>query len=135
MSVLRQVPLVAALLIGLHSAAYAGDAAAKSKNLKLGMGVICDTAENIQSYLALYVKHVEPEKAVKTVNEKSANSGACGIATVAFIAGNNVGSVSMTGGVMRIVKIDVIALKTSGGWVKIPATPQYTALFEKLDEA
>jgi hypothetical protein len=46
-----------------------------------------------------------------------------------------IGNVNVAGGIMRVMQVRIIALKTSNGWRNIPLIQQYTAFFEQLDEA
>ncbi len=69
------------------------------------------------------------------MNTETNSPGGCGMASIAFVSGDYLGDVNVPGGIMRVVKILVFAMKTPEGWQSILPTPQYTALFVKLDEA
>ncbi len=71
----------------------------------------------------------------KAVNTEIENPAACGISTFAFIPGEIIASVEVSDGVMRVVKIIVLAKKTERGWVRVTPTSQYTAVFFTFDEA
>jgi len=107
----------------------------KASDIAFGHGVLCNTAQQMQRYLTLYRGETTPEAAVQAVNTETKAPGACGFAYVAFVPGNMVGSVSVTGGVMRMMQIIVVARKTERGWVNVTPTKQFTALFDKADEA
>ena len=123
------------LLFGFHSAAIAQNA----KHVALGVGVFCDTAEQMQRFLTLYSAdysaEISPPAAIQAVNSEKASRGACGMAPILFVRGDYVGSVNVSGGIMRIVEIMVIAMKMPQGWLDVPQTQQYTAFFEKAEEA
>lgn len=104
-------------------------------NLSLGVGVICDTPEQIKRYLTLYQGSATAEQAATTVNTETNSPGGCGMVSIAFISGDILGDVNVKGGIMRMMRIVVFAMKTEQGWQSIPPTLQYTALFIKLDEA
>ncbi len=104
-------------------------------NLSFGVGVICDTPDQIRRYLTLYQGPTTAEQAATAVNTETNSPGGCGMASIAFVSGDYLGDVNVPGGIMRVVKILVFAMKTPEGWQSILPTPQYTALFVKLDEA
>ena len=104
-------------------------------NLSLGVGVICDTQDQIKRYLTLYQGPTTAEQAATTVNTETNSPGGCGMASIAFVSGDFLDNVNVPGGIMRVVKILVFAMKTQDGWQSISPTPQFTALFVKLDEA
>lgn len=131
MGILRRLILVAFVLFGVQNAALA-EAADK---LSFGYGIICNTSEQIERYLTLYRGETSAEEAAQAVNTETKSPGGCGMASIAFISGDYLGSVNVSGGVMRMVRIVVLAMKTENGWSTISPTPQYTALFVKLDEA
>ncbi len=106
-----------------------------SSNLSLGVGVICDTHDQIKRYLTLYQGSTTAEQAATAVNSETNSPGGCGMASIAFVTGDFLGNVNVPGGIMQVVKILVVAMKTQEGWQSISPTPQYTALFVKLDEA
>ena len=107
----------------------------KSDDIAYGNGVLCNTVEQMQRYLVLYRGETAPEAAVQKVNLEMKAPGACGFAYIAFVPHSIVGSVNVTGGVMKMVQITVLARKTERGWVNVIPIQQYTALFDKADEA
>ena len=145
MRVVLPFTLVASLCLGLHGGAFAQEAAdhgapkagpeKPAADLSVGVGVICDTAEQMKLYFAHYRGDTSAEAAADMVNTETKSPGGCGMASVAFLPGDFVENVAVTGGVMRMLKIVVFAMKTEKGWEMIAPTQQYTALFVKLDEA
>jgi hypothetical protein len=135
--VLSTLGLVVALSISAQTGAYAQKAKSKTKleDLAFGQGVLCNTAQQIERYLALYRNDTTPETAVQTVNTETRSPGACGFAYVAFIPGDSVGTVNVSGGVMRMMKITVLARKNERGWIQVMPTQQFTALFDEAEEA
>ena len=140
MSTLMRFALMTILLCFYAAAKAQDDVKGQDNNvpagsITFGTGVICDTFDKMQRYLNLYKNEMSPDAAIKTVNAVANSVGTCGAAAVAFKTVNYSGSISFPGGIMRIMQITVVALKTPEGWLTIPPTPQYTAVFEKADEA
>jgi len=123
---------LAALIITLIGAQEAS--AQTADEFAVGHGVVCSTAKQIGRYLTLYKETSSPIKAIQAVNSEAKNPGACGITSIVFISRNIIGSVEVSGGVMRLIQIVVLAKKTEHGWVRVTPTEQYTAVFVTLDE-
>jgi hypothetical protein len=125
----RLAVLIIILIGGRVEFAQAAD------QLAVGHGVVCDSPKQIERYLALFKDNSPPEKAVQAVNTEIESPAACGISTFVFIPGEIIGTVEVSDGVMRVVKIVVLAKKTERGWVRVTPTSQYTAVFFTFDEA
>jgi hypothetical protein len=106
-----------------------------AKDIAVGNGVLCNSADQIRRYLTLYRGDTAPEAAVQLVNTETRSPGGCGFAHVAFKPSQFVGSVTVSGGVMRIFRVTVFAHRTKQGWATISPTPQFTAVFEEAEEA
>ena len=131
MRALLQLSIVIFGLVCAHRDARAQE----QNNLTFGHGIICDTSQQIQRYLTLYKNDTSPAMAADTVNTETKSPHGCGMAQVAFIPGDELGSVSVSGGMMRMLRITVYAMRSDSGWVRVSPTPQYTAIFIKMDEA
>lgn len=101
---------------------------------KVGGGVICDTAQQVARYLTLHSQGKSPDVALRSVNTEAQNPTACGLSLIAFVENEEVETLPATGGIMRLMKITVLAAKNNEQWQRIPPTVQYTALFEKAVE-
>jgi hypothetical protein len=123
------------LSVSLIPAGAIAQDAQDSKNLEVGLGVICDTAEQIQRYMILYKDGTPTAAAMQVVNTESKSPAACGLAAVAFLPGKNVGNINVSGGIMRLLQITVVAMRAESDWRYVKPTRQFIALFEKLDEA
>src|SRR5262245_28631418 len=122
----------ASVFVGLHSGALAqqegadhqsvpkADDKKPAPDLSVGVGVICDTAEQMKLYFVHYEGNTSAEAAADMVNTETKSPGGCGMASVAFLPGDFVENVSVSGGVMRMLKIMVFAMKTEKGWEMIP---------------
>ena len=77
----------------------------------------------------------QTESAIQLVNSEAQDPNACAVSAIAFIRGDAGASVPVTGGMMKITQIVVVAAQTQFGWQRVPGFVQYTAIFEKLEEA
>jgi hypothetical protein len=102
---------------------------------QVGAGIVCDSAQQIERYVALKSGGAPPEQAVRLVNAEANNPEACALLLIAFIPRAQVGNLSVTGGTLRVMEITVVAAATNAGWNSIPAVTQYTAVFVKTEEA
>lgn len=99
--------------------------------INVGRGVICDTSEQAQQFLALRNRGTEQSLALQVINKDAANATACGEAIVAFRIGE-----SLKGGVVEglgvdVVKITVVAYSDGQRWTPIPETAQYAIVAPK----
>ena len=104
-------------------------------SVEVGVGLICNSEQQVQRYLALYVKDQSPEAAIQLVNTEAADPNACSMAAIAFTRGKEGAAVPAPGGQMKITQIKILAAQTPFGWQPVTGLVQYTAIFEKLDEA
>ena len=105
------------------------------QSLEVGIGLICNSAAQVERYLALHVKDESPDEAIKVVNAEVQDPNACALAAIAFVRGEEGKSVPAPGGLMKITQVMILATQTPAGWQRVPPIVQYTAIFEKLDEA
>jgi hypothetical protein len=103
--------------------------------VEVGIGLICNSEQQVQRYLSLHVKNEEPETAIQTVNVEAKDPNACAMAAIAFVRGDEGPTVPAPGGQMKVMRILIVAAQTPAGWTRVSGLVQYTAIFEKLDEA
>jgi hypothetical protein len=101
----------------------------------IGIGLICNTAQQVERYLALYKDGASAQKAMNVVNTEERNPKACGIVAAAFVVGEQHGKLVVPGGTAKIVEITIVAAHTGRGWKTTAPTVQYTAVFEDGEEA
>jgi hypothetical protein len=107
-----------------------------SESPEVGVGLVCNSAQQVERFLTLHHDgHQSPESAVQVVNQETHDANACMIAAIVFIRGGEHGAVGGAGGVMRITRIQIVAARTPVGWAQVDHLVQYTAIFEKLNEA
>lgn len=105
------------------------------KSLELGVGLICNSAEQVERYIALQTAQEPPDAAIRLVNDEAQDPNACAVAAVAFVRGDKGKSVQAPGGMMHITPVMILATQTAAGWQRVPPIVQFTAIFEKLEEA
>jgi hypothetical protein len=77
-------------------------------------GLICDTPQQVERFIALFDGQ-DAGKAVKVVNSEAHNPSACAIASLAFIRGKNVETISRRDNAYTIVHILVFGIATEDG--------------------
>ena len=105
--------------------------------VEVGVGLICNSEQQVERYLALHGKDQSPEgtvAAIQAVNTEAQDSSACALAMIAFIRGDEGKSVPAPGGLMKIMQVKVLATGTPDGWRRTVPTIQFTAMFQKLEE-
>ncbi len=98
-----------------------------SEQLHVGTGVICDTKDEVTTFVKLMGEQ-DPGGALQTINRQASSPMACGMATVAFRTGKSLGEVRTDKGTFDIMEIEVIAGAVDGNWRMIPHRTQYTAV-------
>lgn len=140
MARLRTSLIAAALCISTGAVAQTASQNDLSRSIEtgspaVGVGVICDTAAQVERLIALRGEGTAPEHAIVLVNTEASNPQACGIAATAFVPGKAVANVAVEGGTIRVMEITVIATVTQQGLQRVPEQTQYTAVFVKSVEA
>jgi hypothetical protein len=107
-----------------------GKPAMSSEQIEVGQGVICDTREEVERYVALRGNGTETEGALQAVNEE-AHVPACGVALVMFSPGKRIADMAVQGKLLSIIQINVHAFGNGPVWTKIPETIRYTVTVEK----
>lgn len=123
------------MLLCLPLGAGAVESPADQKSVEVGIGLICNSEAQVQRFLTLHLKDESPEVAIGVVNTEVADPNACSMAAIAFTRGKEAAAVPAPGGQMKIIEIRIVAAQTQFGWQPVTGLVQYTAIFEKLDEA
>jgi hypothetical protein len=124
-----QIPIVV-MLSCLPATAQEENASKAQEKLKIGQGVVCDTPQQVERYVALRGDGAETTIALQTVNDE-AHVSACSVALVLFSAGERVGGLTAQGRLLSIIQIRVHAFGNGPVWTRIPATIRYTVTAEK----
>jgi hypothetical protein len=123
------------LLFCFPVAATANQPNGQNRSVEVGVGLICNSEAQVERYLALHLKDESPTVAIRTVNAEVQDPNACALAAIAFVRGEQGKSVVAQGGLMKIMQVMILATQTPAGWQRVPPIVQYTAIFEKLEEA
>lgn len=107
----------------------------RKQSLEVGVGLICNSEAQVERYLALHVADQPPDAAIQLVNAEAQDPNACALAAIAFVRGEQGKAVKTPSGVMKITQVTIIGAQTPAGWQRVPPLVQYTAIYEKLEEA
>ena len=98
---------------------------AQNVDVEVGTSLICDTQEQVQRFVALYDGDVE--SALKGVNADDPT--ACGVSTMAYVRGPQLGTARSKDAAFEIVRILVVGVVTETG-VKSVTPASFFSLFE-----
>jgi len=135
---MRSISFALALLAtgAISTAGFAEDVSLEQMpegKIHVGTGVICDTQDEATSFVRI-MSDQDAGTALQEINSQSTTPMACGMATVAFRAGKNMGEIRTSKGSFNIVEIQVIAGAVDGAWRMVPNRTQFTAVaVEGLD--
>ena len=132
---MRSISFALALLAtgAISTAGFAEDVSLEQMpegKIHVGTGVICDTQDEATSFVRI-MSDQDAGAALQEVNGKSQQAMACGMATVAFRAGKNLGEVRTSKGAFNIVEIQIVAGAVDGSWRMVPNRTQFTAVAVK----
>jgi hypothetical protein len=97
----------------------------------VGVGVVCDTAKQVERLVGAINGGKELEDAVQVVNIAEGNAAACTLAAVAFTTSVPVSQQTLQGESVAIVQIKVYAVSNGDSWKRVPDTVQYTVMQPK----
>ena len=126
---MRRIVQVPLLLMLFCFPAKAQEQTMDGQTMDVGRGVLCDTAQQMQRFVALRGDGKEAEVALETVN-KEAHIIACNVAVVMFTGAKPIGELAIRGKLVSVIEITVHAIGTGSAWKKIPGITQYTAVVE-----
>jgi hypothetical protein len=132
---MRNIFMIAPLaLLAFGAASLPGFAAERASlemptdKVHVGTGVICDTQNEVTRFVRL-MEEQDAGGAMQTVNREANNPLACGMATVAFRPGKQIGQIRNGNRSFKILEIEVIAGTADGAWhVLSPRRTQFTAI-------
>ena len=132
---MRSMSFALALLAtsAISTAGFAEDVSLEpgsGDKIHVGTGVICDTQDEATSFVRI-MSDRDAGAALQQVNSQSTTPMACGMATVAFRAGKNMGEIRTSKGSFNIVEIQVVAGAVDGSWRMVPNRTQFTAVAVK----
>lgn len=92
----------------------------QAQQIEQGQGIICNTPEQLQSFLQLLNEGVEEPLAIEQVNKEVNVENACGIAIVAYIRGESITTTTIPLGVVEVVKLAILATWKNMAWITLP---------------
>ena len=98
--------LISALVPLLGSPAYADD-------IQVGTGLLCDTQQQAERFAALY--DGDAAIAIQTVNAEEHNPTACGLVTMAYVAGPPLSTARTKDLTFHVIEVLVIGVPTENG--------------------
>jgi len=120
--------LAAAAVIAIGGAAQAGELKIDAKTTAVGVGMICNTPEQAEQFLALRAQGTEAKDAIAEVNRQAQDPRACGLAAIAFVPEKTVDTKPVENKLLQIVRINVVAGFNGDGWQTVPAMTQYAVV-------
>jgi hypothetical protein len=88
---------------------------ATAQEIQSGTGLICDTAAQLERFVALAKTESTAEAAIQSVNTEVGDSHACGVATIRFLVGEEIGRVDT----FEIVSVLVVAINDGEKWYSV----------------
>jgi hypothetical protein len=103
---------------------------AHAQEYEHGTALLCDSQQQVERYVALFKG--EEQSTVDAVNTEEQNPTACGLATVAFMRGPDLGTARNKDSAFQIVRILVVGVDTAEGIRPVRPTPYFSA-FEVVE--
>lgn len=94
----------------------------------VGVGMICNTAEQAEHFVSLRVRGTEAEKAMQAVNAEAKDPRACGIAAIAFERAATLDNEAVDNKLVQVVRINVLAGFNGSGWQPVTGMVQYAVI-------
>jgi hypothetical protein len=98
------------------------------ENVAIGVGIICNTPEQMQRLIGMRADGAEMDRAVSVVNNEAKDPRACGVAAVAFMSDKMVDMKNVQGKLVQIVRISVVAAFDGKQWARVPLMTQYALI-------
>jgi hypothetical protein len=126
--------LAAALLsYGAAGQTKAGEVITSFDQPNVGIGMICNTADQAQQYLYLRARGAGVTDALQKVNGVAHDPHACGIAAIAYRRDKMLQCHTVENKVLEIVRINVLAGYDGTAWKSLPPMTQYAVMQGKGD--
>jgi hypothetical protein len=129
-----RLPLAATAAVVTLWSAMAGNVSAEpayptdEDNVVIGVGIICNTPEQMGRLLVMRNDGAAIDRAVKVVNTEAKDPRACGVAAVAFMSDKMVDMRNVQGKLVQIVRINVVAAFDGKQWSRVPVMTQYALI-------
>ncbi len=114
----RHALLVPPLLLLLASSVQA-------QEVEVGTGLICDTREQVERFIALY--DGDAQSTVNNVNAVESDPTACAVSTMAYVRGRRLATARNSNTTFQIVPILVLGIVSEAGVQSITPAPFFSA--------
>jgi len=94
----------------------------------IGVGMICNTPDQAEQFIALRAHGTAAREAMQKVNLLAHDPHACGIAAIAFTRDRTVDARPVANKLLQIVRISVLAGFNGDGWQHVPGMTQYAVM-------
>jgi hypothetical protein len=98
---------------------------AQAQEYEHGTALLCDSQKQVERYVALFKG--EEQATIEAVNSEEKDPNACGLASVAYVRGPELGTARNKDSAFQIVRILVIGVDTPQGVRPVTPTPYFTA--------
>jgi hypothetical protein len=98
---------------------------ARAQEYERGTALLCDNQRLVERYVALF--NGEEESAINAVNTEEQNPNACGLATVAFMRGPDLGTARNKESAFQIVRVLVVGVETPSGLRAVRPSAYFSA--------
>ena len=130
---------ISALLLAVVTPAAAQSVSAPSRDgvgdPGVGVGIICNTSEQAERFVALRGKGMDVPIALNAVNTEANDTKACGVAAVAFLRDQTIATRPMGDRLVQIVRINVVAGFNGTGWQRASAMSVQYAVIEAVGQS
>ena len=123
---MRNVARIVLFLLLLGLAAQARDRhAVDQQNIEVGDALVCETQEQVESYVAHYSG--DREAAIRAVNREQGDRRACGVLSAAFLRGPHIVKASHGDMAFEILRILIVGVNTDSGIQAVSPVIYFTA--------
>ena len=131
MTGISRILIGAPFALALSLASLAAPAQSPNQSLAAGHGLVCDTAEEVEAFVARPDEKIDA--ALARVNGRF-GTGACSILTSVFRRCEQADTVMIPDGIVRITRIEIVGVADGAALVRLKQPRvQYTPIFEKAD--
>jgi hypothetical protein len=96
-------------------------------DVQVGVGVVCDTGDQVKRFAALSDQEGDVALAIRTVNNEADNPAACAQVVAAFVRGKDIGEVHRDHDSLAVAEITILAIPEGDQWQFVSPVKQYTA--------
>ncbi|MCK9914496.1 hypothetical protein MXD81_35600 [Microbacteriaceae bacterium K1510] len=118
----------AAATLMLTGIARADEGPVADGDAAVGVGMICNTSQQAERFVALRAEGSEPDKAMAAVNKEARDPHACGLAAIAFKRDATLDSKPIADKLVQVVRINVVAGFNGNGWQPVSGLVQYAVM-------